>query len=155
MLATYPLYVDVMQAVLRVSQQGSYLWPMPMGRPTSKPRTPFGDALARAREAAGLSQKDLAEKLGVSQRAICWWERESVALKPEQLAALADALNVSADELIGRKTARHRGGPAGKARRAFEELNQLSRTRQQRILEFVEAMIIAERKETEGGKTAK
>ncbi len=144
-----------MQAVLRASQQGPYLWPMPMGRPTSKLRSPFGEALVQAREAAGLTQKDLADKLGVSQRAICWWEREPVALKPEQLAALADVLNVSADELIGRKIARHRGGPSGKARRAFEELNQLSRPRQQRILEFVEAMIIAERKGTGSRKPAK
>jgi transcriptional regulator with XRE-family HTH domain len=125
-----------------------------MGRPTSKPRPSFGDALAKAREAAGLSQKQLADKLGISQRAVCWWEREPVALKPEQLAALADALGVSADELIGRKAARHRGGPAGKARRAFEALNELSRARQQRILEFVEAMIIAEKKETDGRKAA-
>ena len=125
---------------------------MQMGRPTTKPRTPFGELLAQARETAGFSQKDLAEKLGVSQRAICWWEREPVALKPEQLAALADTLNVSADELIGRKATRHRGGPSGKVRRAFEEINQLSRSRQQRILEFVEAMLIAERKEAANAK---
>ena len=58
------------------------------GRPTARARTGFGQRLAQAREEAELSQQELADQLGVSARAICWWS-EPTALKPEQLAAVS------------------------------------------------------------------
>ena len=74
------------------------------------------------RERAGMTQQQLAEKLGTSQRAIARWERDSVALRPDQLFVLADALGVSLDYLIGRSQERQPAakGPPGKLRRAFE-----------------------------------
>ncbi len=80
-----------------------------MGRPTNRKRTKFGERIVSAREAAGLSQKDLADKLGISQRSSSWWERQNVALKPEQLADLAEALGVSADYLLGKDPKRNGG----------------------------------------------
>lgn len=113
-----------------------------MGRPTDRKRTPFGERLVAAREVAGLSQRELADKLGITQRALCWWEREPVALKPEQLMALTAALGVSADFLLGRDGEKKRGsGPIGKARRAFEEVAKLPRHHQQKIVEVVEALV--------------
>ncbi len=113
-----------------------------MGRPTNRQRTPFGERLVAAREAAGLSQRELADKLGITQRALCWWEREPVALKPEQLSALTAALGVSADMLLGRDGGQKRsGGPSGKARRAFEAVARLPRHHQQKIVEVVEALV--------------
>ncbi len=44
---------------------------------------------------AGLSQQELADRLGLTERAYAHWERNPVALRPEQLLSLADALNVS------------------------------------------------------------
>jgi ribosome-binding protein aMBF1 (putative translation factor) len=58
---------------------------MKQGRPTTKPRTDFGQRLTEARERAGMTQQQLAEKPGTSQRAIARWERDSVALRPDQL----------------------------------------------------------------------
>jgi len=113
-----------------------------MGRPTDRKRTPFGERLVAAREAAGLSQRELADKLGITQRALCWWEREPVALKPEQLATLATALCVSTDVLLGRDgVKKHGGGPNGKARRAFEAVAKLPRHHQQKIVDVVEALV--------------
>ena len=81
---------------------------MKQGRPSTKPRTDFGRRMADARERAGITQQQLAEKLGTSQRAVAHWERDPVALRPDQIAAVADALNVTTDELLGR-AARIRG----------------------------------------------
>jgi transcriptional regulator with XRE-family HTH domain len=53
------------------------------------------------REQAGLSQQQLAERLGLSQRAYAHWERNPVALRPDQLLILAEVLNVSVDDLVG------------------------------------------------------
>lgn len=126
-IAEIPVYADAMSQ---------------MGRPTDRKRTAFGERLAAAREAAGLSQRELADKLGVRQSVLSWWERQPVALKPEQLAALATALGVSADVLLGRDGAQKRGGgPSGKARRAFEAVAKLPRHHQQKIVAVVEALV--------------
>jgi transcriptional regulator with XRE-family HTH domain len=116
--------------------------PINMGRPTNRKRTAFGERLVAAREEAGLNQSDLAHKLCITQRALSWWERQSVSLRPEQLAALAVALGVSADYLLGIDTTKKRGtGPAGKARRVFEIVSKLPRHQQQKIVDVVETLV--------------
>jgi repressor LexA len=113
-----------------------------MGRPAKRERTEFGERIVVAREEAGLSQRELAEKLGVTQRALSWWEREPVALKPDQMAALAAALGVSTDHLLGVQAARKRGpGPMGKARKVFEAVSKLPRHQQQKIVDVVETFV--------------
>ncbi len=93
-----------------------------------------------------MTQAQLAAALGVTQRVITYWEREPVALKPEQLAALADALDTSADFLIGRVKQTKRGtGPKGKARKLFDELAALPRAKQERVLAMVDDMILAQK----------
>jgi transcriptional regulator with XRE-family HTH domain len=138
-----------MQGVSYMSEKGPYNPAMPMGRPTTKARTPMGERIASAREQAGLTQKQLAEKLGTSQRVVTYWEREPVALKAEQLSALAEALGVSGDFLLGRDAAKPRGqGPAGRLRLLFERASKLSRAQQAKVAEFVEPFV--ERQEKTG-----
>jgi len=74
---------------------------------------------------------------------IAYWERESVSLKIEQLVALADALATSVDYLLGREAAGSGGGPKGKARGLFEEVSDLPKYQQQRVLSTVEDMLTA------------
>jgi transcriptional regulator with XRE-family HTH domain len=115
---------------------------MAAGRPAKSPRPSFGERLALARQQAGLTQQQLAEKLGTTQRVITHWEREPVALRADQLGALADALGVTADFLIGRAEPKPRGtGPVGRARRVLERLSRLPRHRQQKIIDVVEALV--------------
>lgn len=115
---------------------------MKTGRPSNRSRPPFGQRLHDLREHAGLTQAQVAEKLGISARAYAFWEREPVALKAEQLAILADVLDVSADELVGRKVTPKRGtGPAGKLRQVFQHASELPRTQQTKVAEFVEAFV--------------
>ena len=45
------------------------------GRPASQPRSPLGQRIAAAREQAGISQAHLAERLGVTQPTVAYWER--------------------------------------------------------------------------------
>ena len=113
-----------------------------MGRPTDRKRTAFGERLVLAREAAGLSQRELADKLGMKQRALCWWEREPVALRPEQLATLAEVLDVTTDHLLGRDTEKKRGtGPTGKAKKVFDAVSRLPRHHQEKIVAVVESFV--------------
>lgn len=55
----------------------------------------FGDRLAGAREAAGLSQEDLAKRLGVRLSSIKAWEDDSSEPRANRLQMMAGMLNVS------------------------------------------------------------
>lgn len=133
-----------MQALSYIAVNEVYPSTMPtnMGRPTDRERTGFGERLVAAREEAGLSQRELADKLGITQRALSWWERQPVALRPEQIAQLAAALGVTADYLLGVDKTKKRGtGPAGRARRVFEAVSKLPRHQQQKIVDVVETFV--------------
>ena len=115
---------------------------MPAGRPAQSKRSAFGERLYQLREAKGLSQKQVADRLGITQQSYAAWERRSIALKPEQLADLAKILEATADELVGvRPKARRSGGPVGKVRRVFEDVSRLPRSQQNKVVEFVEAFV--------------
>lgn len=114
---------------------------MPGGRPKTRKGTEFGRRLSEMRKNAGLTQTQLAEKINVSQKVITYWERESVGLKADQLIAVADALSISVDSLLGRNVSKPKGGPVGKARQIFEQVSTLPRRQQERIAGVVEALI--------------
>jgi transcriptional regulator with XRE-family HTH domain len=133
-----------MQALSGLTQNTPYSGDMAnMGRPTSRKRTDFGERILQARERLGISQKQLADKVGVSQRVLSWWEREPVALKTEQLAALADALNVSADFLLGREAKPPKGkGPKGRMLQLFEVASSLPRSQQDKVAAVLEPFVL-------------
>ena len=82
-------------------------------------RSLVGERIALARQVAGLSQVQLAEKLGVTQQMVGYLERQPVAIRPELLLQLSSALNAPVDELLGQPAKPSRGGPTGKMRRLF------------------------------------
>jgi transcriptional regulator with XRE-family HTH domain len=128
-----------MQAISVNIFEAGYLADMQRGRPSKRQRPPFGERLRALREAVGLSQQQVADKLGMTQTAYAWWERNPVALRPEQLHKLSAALNVSVEELMGTAQNRKRGsGPVGKLRQVFERANQLPRHQQAKVVEFLE-----------------
>ncbi len=51
----------------------------------------------------GLTQQQLANNIGVSQKAIDYWERNVNEPKASYIIKLADFFDVSADYLLGRK----------------------------------------------------
>lgn len=58
--------------------------------------------LYELRKNNGLSQEELADKIGVSRQAVSKWERGEASPDTDNLIALANLYNVSLDELIGR-----------------------------------------------------
>ncbi|MEI3306945.1 MAG: helix-turn-helix transcriptional regulator [Dysosmobacter sp.] len=69
----------------------------------------FSKNLSRERKARGLSQEELAARLGVSRQAVSKWETGEAAPDLSKLLALADALELPLDTLCGRETS---GGPS-------------------------------------------
>lgn len=131
-----------MQAFSLTKDEDDYILVMQTGRPSKNPRPPFGERIHALREQAGFSQAQLAEKIGLSQRAYAYWERNPVALRPDQLLKLATALNVSVEELMGVAASKKRGsGPVGKMHQLFEAASHLPRSQQQKVTALLEAFV--------------
>lgn len=68
-----------------------------------QPSSEFGERLMKLRLERGLTQVQLAEEAGSTQRAISYYETEAEWPTVPQLIALAKALHVSSDEMLGLK----------------------------------------------------
>lgn len=115
-----------------------------MGRKMTKPRPKLGAYLAGLRTNAGLSQVELAEKIGVQQQTIAFWEQSDKPPRSDVLADLANALGVKVEALLVEGTAtavKKKGGPEGRLRKIFEDASGLPRRQQEKIAEFVSAFI--------------
>jgi transcriptional regulator with XRE-family HTH domain len=63
----------------------------------------FSDKVCALRKARGMTQYDLADAIGTTQRTISYYENEGGHPQAPVMAHLAQALNVSTDELLGVK----------------------------------------------------
>lgn len=127
-----------MQAFFVTQSEDSYNGGMKTGRPSKYPRSPFGERLHAAREAAGLSQAQVADKLGITQTAYAVWERHPVALRPEQIEQVAGILGVTAEQLFTAAAKPRGAGPAGKLRQVFERASKLPRDQQKHVVRAIE-----------------
>lgn len=132
-----------MQALSVVLETVPYSEDMQTGRPSKRQRSDFGQRVYAARQAVGLSQAQVAAKLGLTQSGYSSWERDPVALRPDQIAQLARTLKVPAEELLGQEnnSLRKGNGPIGKVRQIFERVSRLPRHQQNKVVEFVEAFV--------------
>lgn len=106
----------------------------------------FGARLAQLRQQRALSQEALAAAVGVSRRVIAYYEAESDQPPGALLADLAQALKISADELLGlkpitdklpRKTAR--------LRKRLQKVEDLPPVDQRAVLKVLDALAEARR----------
>jgi transcriptional regulator with XRE-family HTH domain len=68
-------------------------------------RSPFGQRLYSTRKARGLTQEQLAGKVGLSKRMITYYEGEPLDGPPlSTLTKIAEALSVTASYLLGEST---------------------------------------------------
>ncbi len=61
----------------------------------------FNENLKNARERKGISQKDVAEKIGVAKSTYSLYESGNREPNVQTIKKIADVLNVSADDLLG------------------------------------------------------
>lgn len=60
----------------------------------------FGDNIRAARKRAGMSQRELAEKIGVKPSAVCQWEKGDTCPSYPNLLSMSIALGVTVDEIL-------------------------------------------------------
>ena len=111
-------------------------------RATSIPRTEgFGPRLARLRQGRGLTQEALGARVGQSNRMIAYYEREDAEPPGALLPALAHALGVTTDELLGLKPLADAPPPkTARLRRRLQKVEELPPADQRTVLKLVDAL---------------
>lgn len=116
-----------------------------MARTLQRPRPEQGARLASLRHAAGLTQKDLAEAIGITQANIAFWELSDKPPRSDVLPKLARALRVSVATLLGEEEATPRAarhpGPVSRVDQLFEDVRRLPRKQQTKIVDVVSALL--------------
>jgi transcriptional regulator with XRE-family HTH domain len=128
-----------MQALI---PQQSYYWPMPGGRPTTKPAPKFGQRMAAFRIARGLSQRELGEKLGMTRDRVVYYEREARNPSLEVVQQIAAFFGVTVGELLNDTTkTKSKPGPPSQFVQLAERLDQLPRAQQKVVARMLEGFL--------------
>lgn len=118
----------------------------PLNMPKQLPNTieGFGTRLAALRKAAGYTQQQLADEIGVSRRVIAYYEAESEHPPANLLVDLGRALNVSVDELLGLAPKRREPSLNPRLERRVRQIESLSPKPKQQLLSLIDTFIAAE-----------
>ena len=90
-------------------------------------RKTIGGFIAALRRANGMTQRELAERLNVSDKAVSRWERDESAPELAAIPVIAEIFGVSCDELLRgeRRPPEERGGPEAVTQRGERERRRL------------------------------
>ena len=106
-------------------------------------RSLFGRRLVELRKSKGITQEVLAEKVGLSRRAVAYYETEgSRPPAGDALLKIAQVLGVSVDELLGAKAIR-RKRPSPKQARLLNRLRKVENLPpqdQRAVLKYIDAL---------------
>lgn len=98
--------------------------------------------LRQLREAAGLSQRELARLIGEQQSNVRYWEVSGNLPRSNVVAPMAKALGVSLEELLGESVPKRAQPAGGKLGAAFYAAQQrLPRRQQEKLAEFVQVFV--------------
>ena len=116
--------------------------------PVMEGKETIGRRLARIRKEQGYTQVELAERIGIIQALVSDYERDKLRLNAEMLVRFAQALNVSADELLGlngdkRLAAKN---PSLKILRRLNKIASLPPTKQKAFLQTIDALLKVQEK---------
>jgi transcriptional regulator with XRE-family HTH domain len=94
-----------------------------------------GSHLKTLREAAGLSQRELGERIGEIHSNIHFWESSGTLPRSDVLLPMAKALGVTVEELLGEARPRRAITPGGKLGSLVEQISKLPRRQQEKVVE--------------------
>jgi len=105
--------------------------------------TDFGKRLVNLRKAAGYTQTELANELGVTQRMISYYEVHSEYPPSALLPKLAQVLNVTADQLLGLKPMKKSKKPDTRLQRRFQQIEKLPTKDRRQLTQLIDTFIKA------------
>ena len=102
----------------------------------------IGQRLARLRKERGLTQVELANKLGIIQSLVSDYETDRLRLAAETAVRFALALDISTDDLLRPQTKKSpRKGPSLKIVRRMEEIEKLPPRQQSLVLSALDSIL--------------
>ena len=102
----------------------------------------FGERLTELRKAAGFTQQELADEVGVSRRMIAYYEGQSAHPPTTLLPALAQALNLSTDELLGLTPFKRDSKPSNtRLARRLQQIEKLEAADKRQILQVIDTLL--------------
>lgn len=104
----------------------------------------FGKRLATFRKSASFTQKELAEEIGATRRMIAYYETESDHPPTNMLVGLAQALNVTTDELLGLDAAKKSKQPDSRLLRRMQQIEKMSAAKKRQVMQVIDTFIEAE-----------
>ena len=110
--------------------------------PQLKGKESFGERMAQLRAAAGYSQRDLAKEIGISQRMIAYYEKQTQHPPTHLLPTLAKALGVTADQLLGSETVKAVGKEKdNRLWRRFSQIEKLDVKEKRQVIQLLDTFI--------------
>lgn len=124
-------------------------------RPSKHPAETIGDRIRRHRKAKGLTQTELGQRVGLSQRLMTYYETQGGTFSPDPLLRFASELEVPVNVLIGAEAEPHRvarPNPAASVRlwRRFQRLEQLPEQDRKTVLKMIDALVNRSRRRRVG-----
>ena len=104
---------------------------------------PIGKRLSRLRKERGLTQKELAKKIGITHNLVSDYETGRSAPNGEMVVRLALTLNVTSDEILGLKPGRRQVGknPSLKIVRRLDKIASMPPAKQKAFLQTIDALL--------------
>ena len=105
----------------------------------------LGERIADARKERGMTQQALAELLGIAQQTLAHYEVARARIAADLLPRLAEALDLSLDELLmGQPTIRIPGkrGPASRIEQQLDAITRLPKAKQKVVAELIDSVIV-------------
>lgn len=115
---------------------------VPKGQSAKNPAEPYGERLQALRKRRGLTQAELAKKLGLYDSLIAQYEGGYIRLHASLIVRLAAALQSSPNELLGSepvksdRVIRNRG-----LLRRFREVDRLPKADQKMLARFLDGLL--------------
>src|SRR6185437_6779500 len=101
----------------------------------------LGARIAEFRKSATITQVQLAETLKLSQQTVASWEVGRRGVPIATLPALARALSVSIENLIGGKAPPSKRGPAPLLQQKIEQLTRLPKAQQKLVMQTLDGVL--------------
>ncbi|HEY5037539.1 MAG TPA: helix-turn-helix transcriptional regulator [bacterium] len=100
--------------------------------------------MAKLRKTAGYTQQDLATEMGVSQRVITYYEAETQHPPTHLLPAIAKALGVTTDQLLGVEKETEKNKPKdSRLKRRFTQVEKLPESEKKHVAQYLDRVIKA------------
>jgi transcriptional regulator with XRE-family HTH domain len=104
----------------------------------------LGARIAEQRKARNITQVELAATLGIAQQTMAHYEGGVSRIAVQTLLDVAQALQISVEELIGinAKRSASKRGPASKLEQQLQQVSQLPRAKQKLVSEVLDSLLL-------------